>query len=360
MRHFDLADIAAKLRKRLGLRDEDICYLRYALRNMRREDFEPGRICSIWTSVTRLADELGLSVRQVSRIETRLAECGLIFRATMRNGRRFGRRGADGRIICASGINLAPFINRAGDLLGEVQQEAVEAMELRADRDRANDLIRQIRHLDAPDALDAARAAFPRLRPSELTSRGRLAEVIEALSTVLADFSAQSGRTVGVAPSDSLARPDTKEEKKIETCRRDEPAPRNATITSPEQVMLLASREFREAILFYTEGVSPGRPPCWQALTLASRDHAMSIGISGAQWAASCDLIGEARSVLCLLVADRNAARTGNFQVRDAASAFIGMTRAEARGKAVLRSLIGELMQFGKSEESRNAGYLWR
>jgi hypothetical protein len=360
MRPFDLADIVAKLRQRLGLRDEDICYLRHALRHLRREDFEPGRICSIWTSVTRLGDELGLSVRQINRIETRLAERALILRATLRNGRRFGRRSADGRIVCASGINLAPIIDRAGELQASVQQEACQTLELREARDRANDLIHRIRDLGAPEALEAARVAFPRLRPSEVRSQVRLTEIIEALSAVLADFSVESGRTVEVAPSDSLARPDTKEEKKIKTCTHDEGAERNTPITTPGQVMLLAGREFREAILLYAEGISPGRPPCWQALTLASRDHAMRIGISGAQWAASCDLIGEARSVLCLLVADRNAGRTGCFRVRNAAAAFVGMTRAEARGKAVLGSLIGELMQFGKSEEGRKAGYLWR
>ncbi|VDC28631.1 helix-turn-helix domain-containing protein [Pseudogemmobacter humi] len=351
VRPFDLADIVGKLRQCLGLRDEDICYLRYALRHLKAQDFEPGRICSIWTSVTRLADELGLSVRQINRIETRLAERALIFRATMRNGRRFGRRSPDGRIICASGINLAPLIDRASDLLRLVQQEAVEALELRAARNRANDLICQIRQLDAPEALDAARAIFPRLRPSELRSRDRLAEVIEALSAVLADFSVPSGRTVEVAPSDSLVRPDTKEEKIIETCRASEHARLGPPTTSPEQVMLLAGPEFRDVIGLYAEGLSPGKPPSWRALTLAARDRAMMIGISGAQWATSCDLFGETRSVLCLLIADRNAGRIGRYRVRDTAAAFIGMAKAEARGKAVLASLIGELVQFSRSNE---------
>ncbi|MCA3470366.1 MAG: hypothetical protein IOC89_05985 [Rhodobacter sp.] len=360
MRPFDLADIVAKLRQRLGLRDEDICYLRHALRHLRREDFEPGRICSIWTSVTRLADELGLSVRQINRIETRLAERALILRATLRNGRRFGRRSADGRIVCASGINLAPIIDRAGELQASVQQEARQTLELREARDRANDLIHRIRDLGAPEALEAARVAFPRLRPSEVRSQVRLTEIIEALSAVLADFSVESGRTAGGAPSDSLARPDTKEEKKIKTCMRDERAERNTPITTPEQVMMLASREFREAILLYTEGLSPGRPPCWRALTLAARDRAMMIGISGAQWATSCDLVGEVRSTLCLLVADRNTSRTDCFHARDAAAAFVGMARAEVRGKAVLKSLIGELTQFSKGAGGRDAGYLCR
>ncbi|MFN4128985.1 MAG: hypothetical protein ACK4GC_04105 [Paracoccaceae bacterium] len=57
VRPFDLADILAKLRTQLGLRDEDISYVRWALRKVQRDDFQPGRICAIWTSVARLADE---------------------------------------------------------------------------------------------------------------------------------------------------------------------------------------------------------------------------------------------------------------------------------------------------------------
>lgn len=348
VRPLDLPDILAKLRRQLGLRDEDIAYIRHLLRNVRREDFEPGRICAIWTSVTRLADELGLSVRQINRIETRLSERMLICRTTMRNGRRFGRRMADGRIAAASGINIAPLIDRATGLLALVSRKATTAADLRSARDKANELIREIRGLDAPEALDAARAVFPRLRPSEVQSHDRLVKIIDALSAVVADFSVCSGRTIVTAASDSSGRPDTKEDNKTETCSGGSQAERRVPRTSPDQVILLASVGFREVISLYADALTPGGPPTWQVMGLAARERAAMIGISGAQWAASCDLLGEAQSVLCLLIADRNAARTGRFRVRDAASAFVGMVHAEARGKAITTALLGELVQFSK------------
>lgn len=40
---FDLPDMLEKLRMRLGLRDEDIAYIRYLLRKVRAADFQPGR-----------------------------------------------------------------------------------------------------------------------------------------------------------------------------------------------------------------------------------------------------------------------------------------------------------------------------
>lgn len=350
VRPFNLADILAKLRKQLRLRDEDIAYIRWALRMVRREDFEPGRICAIWTSVARLADELGFSVRQINRIETRLCERMLICRTTMRNGRRFGDRASDGRITAASGINIAPLIDRAGELRDLISRQAAHAMELQAARYKANDLIKKIHGLDAPEALAAAREAFPRLRPSEVQDHDRLVQIIDALSAVLDDFSVCSGRTVEAAASDSSARPDTKEENKTEICSGRRQVKRKVPHTSPDQVMLLASTGFREVISLYADALSPGGPPTWQAMGLAARERAAMIGISGALWANACDLLGEAQSVLCLLITDRNAERIGSFRVRDVASAFAGMVRAEARGKAVTSALLGELVQFSKGE----------
>lgn len=44
---FELLDVLAKLRTELGLRDEDLAYLRCVFRLARAEDFLPGRICAV-------------------------------------------------------------------------------------------------------------------------------------------------------------------------------------------------------------------------------------------------------------------------------------------------------------------------
>lgn len=92
---------------------------------------------------------------------------GLVLRTASKGGRRFGRRGPDDSIVVAGGINLGPLIEKAGDLVRHIRHEALETARLREHRDRANDLIKAIRALDAQEALEAARATFPRLRPSE-------------------------------------------------------------------------------------------------------------------------------------------------------------------------------------------------
>lgn len=72
MKPFDLPDMLEKLRTRLGLRDEDITYIRYLLRRVRAADFQPGRICAVWEAAATQAADLGFNTRRTTRIATRL------------------------------------------------------------------------------------------------------------------------------------------------------------------------------------------------------------------------------------------------------------------------------------------------
>ncbi|BAQ68694.1 hypothetical protein NHU_01536 [Rhodovulum sulfidophilum] len=339
---FELLDMLAKLRTELGLRDEDLAYLRCIFRLARAEDFQPGRICAVWERVAGLADRMNFHIRRITRIETRLEERGLVLRTSAANGRRFGRRREDGRIVSAGGINFAPLIERAPELLARLRRTSREAQGLKEDRNRLNDLIRQIRGLDAPEALSAAREAFPRLRPSEVRDADRMTALIDALEVSLIEFSSTSGQTVQTAPSDSSVRPDTKRERKIKTCRPEPEVP-----ISPAQVCLLASDEMAEVIEIYAEAASEGARPSMRTLALAARERAqMLVGISGLDWDAARDRLGELRVLLCLVIADRNTGRRDRFSVRDPAAAFIGLARKTTRGDAAIAALVAELRRY--------------
>ena len=343
---FDLPDMLEKLRTRLALRDEDIAYIRYLLRKVRAADFQPGRICAVWEAVATQAADLGFNVRRITRIASRLETRGLVLRTASKGGRRFGRRSPDGRIVVAGGVNLGPLIEQAGDLMRLIQHQAQDFERLRNDRERANDVIRAIRGLGVEPALQAARDVFPRLRPSEVNDTDRLAEIIEALESVLADFSDVSGRTSEVAGSDTSGRPDTNQVKKTKTCtavkrRNDQPLR-----TTPAQAALLASRELREIVELYWNAQDQGGQVSWSSVLSAARERAHQLGVSGALWQRQCDLLGAQRTALCLVVADRNAERTDDYRVRNAAKAFAGMTRQEAQKGGVIDSLLGELIAF--------------
>lgn len=341
----EITDLLEPLRGQLNLRDEDTAYLRLLMRKLRRDDFKAGRICAVWETVTGLSDQLGLSPRQINRIECRLEKAGLILRTSSGNGLRFGRRDSQGAITIASGVNFAPLIERMPEILDFHHAAKIAGDQLKTSRRTAADLIAEIRSLDVEDALEAARAALPRLRPSEVRNLEKLDAIIDALETVLADFSQEAGQTVEVARSDSLDRPYTKTVNNTKTCTpaQKEKSARGNVATTPAQVRLLATIEFAEIMEMYLDGMEPGQPLNWRVIGAAARDFAQIQGVSGADWANCCHQLGEERASLCLLLADRNAQRLDEYRVRDVASAFIGMVRAEARGKAVIDALIAEL-----------------
>jgi len=251
---FALLELIEKLRTDLDLLDQDITYLRWAFQRTKRIDFNAGRICAVWMSVSKIAVELGFSPRKVHRIEDRLQRCGVVSKTSLANGRRYGRRGHDGQIARAAGLNLAPVVHRAGDLVGKLLLSRLSQIELKDEQNRARDQIRDLRSLGSEEAIAAAKAAFPRLRPTEVRDIANLAEIVEALSAVIADFSDVDGRTEQAASSDSLDRPSTKNERLIKTCSASMPAENRRLSTTPDQVRLLATDGFAEVIDMYANG----------------------------------------------------------------------------------------------------------
>lgn len=339
-----ITDMLEPLRGQLGLRDEDLAYMRYMLRRLRADDFRPGRICAVWESVTSISDQLGLPPRQINRIEHRLIRAGLIARTTTGKSGRFGRRNETGEIVYASGINFAPLIERATELLEHHRAVKLAADQLKDARQALAGLIGEIRALECIDAIEAAKTALPRLRPSEVNDLEKLATIITALETVLEDFQDLTGRTVLSDRSDSLVRPNTKTENNTKTCTSAEKkkcATENVR-TTPDQVAVLATTDFAEILEMYRAGLEPSKPLSWQIIAIAAREYALLKGVSGATWANCCDQLGEQRASLCLLLADRNAQRSDGFRVNNTAAAFIGMVRAETKGKAIIEGLIAE------------------
>lgn len=350
MQPFALLELIESLKSELGLIDQDITYLRWVFRRVKRTDFIAGRICAVWMSVAKIAVELGFSPRKIHRIEARLQRCGIILKASLGNGRRYGRRSNDGLILKAGGINLAPVINRASELANKLRVCRVAAVDLQEEQERARGLIREIRSLGSEEALAAAKLAFPRLRPTEVRTSERLAAIIEALGAVLSDFSAFDGRTDETARSDTLDRPSTKNEKIIKTCSPKKASPPSQRQTTPMQVRLLATKEFGEVIDLYATGLEPGQSPSWRTVIMAAKERAHMIGITGDQWACGCALVGEIVATLGLLVVDRNSNRDGPYRVEKPARAFSKLAVKEARDGAVVAALLGELIRFSKGE----------
>ncbi|MFV0386450.1 helix-turn-helix domain-containing protein, partial [Paracoccus sp. (in: a-proteobacteria)] len=147
-------------RRQLGLSKGAIAYLKVSISNTIDEDFLAGRICSFWTSVTKIAAQAGLDRRQVARIEGDWVERGLLAKSASDHSRRGGSR-REGKIGHEFGIHLAPLIARAAEIRAAARKAAFEEEKAERLRARIKKLFGDIRRLGFDRAMDAAEDVLP-------------------------------------------------------------------------------------------------------------------------------------------------------------------------------------------------------
>lgn len=346
MTRWQFFGLIKKARRQLGLSNGAVSYLEVAISRTMDEDFLAGNICSFWTSVTKIAAQADLDRRQVARIEGDLIQRGLLAKTASDHSRRGGSR-KDGKIGNEFGINLAPLIARATEIQAAARKAAFEEEEAERLRIRIKKLFGDIRRLCFEGATEAAEEILPNRRPSTIQSFERLKQVAEALEAVWNDFSAEVSRGKKSHQCDISPAPNTSKENINKTCRAEKQREARPVCVSPALALRLAGPEFRKIVEFYAMG-EPGGSPTWRSFERAARERACQIGIAQGVWQRQCEILGGSRAALCLLVADHNAGRSGKYQVRDTAAAFIRMVRSEARQSAVLDRLLGELIAFAK------------
>lgn len=91
------------------------------------QDWAEGSRPIVWPSARLQEEALGLGTTQAKAINRQLAELGLVTMKDSPNGKRYGRRDAQGRIIEAYGFDLAPLASR----LEEFQAVAAKARDER-------------------------------------------------------------------------------------------------------------------------------------------------------------------------------------------------------------------------------------
>lgn len=101
------------------------------------QDWEEGQRPIVWASNAFLMEQTGFSLSALKRHARHLAEIGVISFKDSPNGKRWGRRDADGRIIEAYGFDLSPLSARVEEF------EALHA-DLQAERELCQRLKRQI------------------------------------------------------------------------------------------------------------------------------------------------------------------------------------------------------------------------
>src|SRR6056297_3223978 len=121
----------------IGLKAGDMMLLDTLGAFTQAQDWEEGQRPIVWASNAYLMEQTGFSLSALKRHARRLAEIGVISFQDSPNGKRWGRRDAEGRIVEAYGFDLSPLSARVEEF------EELQA-ELQAERELCQRLKRQI------------------------------------------------------------------------------------------------------------------------------------------------------------------------------------------------------------------------
>ena len=123
-----------KVATAIGLKSQDLLLLDTFGAVTQPQDWEEGRRPIVWASNHFLMEQTGFSLATLRRHVRRLCEVGVISMKDSPNGKRWGRRDADGVIVEAYGFDLAPLAARAEEfeaLYAALQAERSECASLR-------------------------------------------------------------------------------------------------------------------------------------------------------------------------------------------------------------------------------------
>jgi replication initiation protein RepC len=115
---------------RLGLPVRVVHAVDWLFRFTRPQDWEEGARPIVWPSAETQQIALGLCPTQVKAINRQLIERGLLTMRDSPNGKRYGRRDKDERIVEAYGFDLSPLVARHAEFLRLAEEERVERQEV--------------------------------------------------------------------------------------------------------------------------------------------------------------------------------------------------------------------------------------
>jgi len=123
---YDLLLLVKRIGKGAGFSAKMIHLLDYYMAFTRDIDWEQGSQPIVYQSLSRTALDLGVSERQIQRLEQSLFEAGALTCNDSGNHRRFGRRCTQsGMILYAYGVDLTPLAYLKQDLQEKLQQKQV-------------------------------------------------------------------------------------------------------------------------------------------------------------------------------------------------------------------------------------------
>ncbi|MEO1497668.1 MAG: plasmid replication protein RepC [Planctomycetota bacterium] len=382
---YSLLLLVKKAGKLAGFTPRSIALLDYYLAFTRDSDWEEGARPIVYQSLTKTALDLGVSERQVQKLESALFAAGAITWNDSGNHKRYGRRCPDtGRLVFAFGVDLSPlsYLRKQLEMLLEEKRRSDEAwletkrqiswyrrqirgLLLEAEQggrgplteydSRYDEIAVQIRtHL----TIDTLRSLLNRHRSLHnellaLVGRGETAETKEASQRASIaketpigacrndrKFVHYKSTNQGSSDeSDTSSRNDTGfQESVADLPEHSDPASDSGlTHVSLGMAIDAAGPRFREHL---PDGAS------WGDLVEAANRVRRSYGVSQASWAEACSVLGRNGAALCVLLVDHGANRDEN-RIRTPAAYFRGMIRRARAGELRLHKSVFGLLKGG-------------
>jgi replication initiation protein RepC len=133
----------------LGIRPNIVHAIDWLFRFTNPQDWQASSRPIVWPSAALQREEFGLGPSQIKNVNRQLIELGLVVMKDSPNGKRYGRRDPQGRIVEAYGFDLSPLATRLSEFraaaeAGRAERANIQALKRRATVARNG--IRQLLH----------------------------------------------------------------------------------------------------------------------------------------------------------------------------------------------------------------------
>lgn len=382
---YQLLLLVKKVGKLAGFTPRMISLLDYYLAYTRDVDWEEGSRPIVYQSLSKTALDLGVSERQIQKLEAALFEVGAIRFNDSGNHRRYGQRDNEtGRLLWAFGVELTPLaylrpvlesklhekelydqawqetkrkiswhrrqIRAAIQLVSEEGEPSRKLAELLQDWNFEYEAIAvQIRtHIKLPELrllLDRHKKLY-----SLITEQMGAGVPENSKAFVCASLPKRTrNRSPISVPKFTHYKSTT--QLKNKSCSPEDNGFQESVVEPPPPEQPTSSLVIEHITLKMALSVAgqpikdrlPLREPNWNDLIEAAYSARTELGISQSSWGRACQTMGRAGAAVCLMVTERATVRPEN-RVRQPAAYFAGMVKKAEQGELRLyRSVFGLL-----------------
>lgn len=390
---YQLLLLVKRVGKAAGFTSRMIQLLDYYFAFTRECDWEEGARPIVYQSLARTALDLGVSERQVQKLEAALFAAGAIGWNDSGNHKRYGQRDPrSGRLLYAYGIDLTPLAYLKSELEAKLAEKQLYDQAWLETKRQISWQRRQIRSLllEWPQREEGARdLSHFECRYDEIAVQIRTHLSLEELRQLLARHASlhdelMAAMEVALPKIEEAAQdPILARETHNRSCRS-EPAFAHYKSTTQETTSCSSTNKgFQESVAepleitpqapvtgiehvalshvlqaasdrFRAELPHAPRPMNWDDVVEAAYRLRARLGVSQQSWGEACGTLGRNAAAICLLVTDRAALREVDPVLKPAAY-FRAMVARARGGELRLHASVFGLLERGEADAASAA-----